>query len=43
MAHKQPEISELQARILADIEGKIGQKTPFLAKAACGVFQDSCH
>ncbi|WP_407545947.1 baseplate J/gp47 family protein [Vibrio parahaemolyticus] len=34
MAHKQPEISELQARILTDIEGKIGQKTPLLKKAA---------
>ena len=34
MAHKQPEIKEIQARIIADIEGRLGQQIPFFKKAA---------
>lgn len=34
MAHKQPEIKEIQARIIADIESRLGQQVPFFKKAA---------
>lgn len=38
MGKKQPEIKEIQNRIITDIESRIGQKIPLLAKAAWRVF-----